>query len=235
MNKLKIATLLLLALLTGCQLYRPHKQPANYYFMNPHKDIASVGRTALLELTNNSDYPKISENVTQALFQSMQKKQLFGLKVIHEENPAWQNLQLGTETEYTIEKLASIQKTLNCDAILKGTITGYEPFPNMHIGLRLELIDLNDGQLLWALEQIWDTSDKNVKDRIKKYNSQHILPRSATLEEKLGTVSSKMFIKFVAYETADTLRPDKSSSFKPVFYWPKIRLSKKILENPKNN
>jgi hypothetical protein len=235
MNGLKITTLLLLALLTGCRLYAPPKSPDNYYFINPHKNIGAIGRTTLIELTNNSAYPKMSKNVTQALFQSMQKKQLFGLTVIHKEDTVWQNLQLGTETEYTLEKLALIQKTLNCDAILKGTITGYEPFPNMHIGLRLELIDLNDGQLLWALEQIWDTSDKKVKDRIKKYNRHHILPGSATLEEKLGTVSPKMFIKFVAHETAETLRPDKSSHWKPVFYWPKIRLSQKKVENPKKN
>jgi len=44
-----------------------------------------------------------------------------------------------------------------------------------------------------------------------------------------------MFIKFVAHETAETLRPDKSTHWKPVFYWPKIQLPEKKEENTKKD
>ena len=104
-----------------------------------------------------------------------------------------------------------MRKTLNCDAVLIGTVTGFEPFPHLTIGLRLKLIDLADGQLLWALEQIWDTTDKTTENRIKNYYSRHNFLGSATLQEKLGTVSSLRFVKFVASETAETLQPERAS------------------------
>lgn len=110
-------------------------------------------------------------------------------------------------TPYTLEQLSAIRKTLRCDAVLRGTITAFEPYPYMIIGLRLELVDLADGQLLWALEQIWDTTDKSTEDRIKNYYSSYKIIGSATLQEKLGTISSLKFVKFVAYETAETLQP----------------------------
>ena len=196
-------------LLSGCGFYTPYKPTANYYYLNPDKNLSAIGRTTLVELANDSAFPQISADATEAFYQALQKKQLFGLTVIRQSDPAWRKLQLDMNSAYTLEQLSAMRKTLNCDAVLIGTVTGFEPFPHLTVGLRLKLIDLTDGQLLWALEQIWDTTDKRTEDRIKNYYSRHILPSSATLQEKLGTVSSLRFVKFVAYETAGTLQPKR--------------------------
>ena len=204
MNSLKTVFLLLPVLLSGCGLYTAYN-PDDYYYINPNKDLTAIGRAVLVELDNDSAFPQISADVTEALYHALQKKQLFGLTVVYKSAPEWRSLQLDTDSAYTLEKLSAIHKTLNCNAVLKGTITGFEPFPHMIIGLRLKLIDLNDGQLLWAIEQIWDTADKTTQNRIKDYYSHNLFPASATLQEKLATVSSLKFIKFVAFETAETL------------------------------
>ena len=209
LHALRFTILLLPVLLSGCGIYKLSTPTTDYYYLNPNKDLSSVGRTVLVELDNNSGYPKISADVTEALFQALQKKQLFGLTVVSQNNSAWRSLQLDLNTAYTLEQLSAMRKTLNCDAVLIGTVVGFEPFPHMTIGLRLKLIDLADGQLLWALEQIWDTTDKTTENRIKNYYSHHLFPGFATLQEKLGTVSSLKFIKFVAYETAETLQPKR--------------------------
>ncbi len=209
MNRVKTVFLLLPVLLSGCGFYAAYEPAANYYYLNPNKDLSTIGRTALVELANDSAFPQISADVTEALFQALQKKQVFGLTVIRQNDPAWRKLQLDLNSAYTLEQLSAMRKTLNCDAVLIGTVTGFEPFPHLTIGLRLKLIDLADGQLLWALEQIWDTTDKTTQDRIKNHYRHHLLPGFETLQEKLGTVSSLMFVKFVAYETAETLQPKR--------------------------
>jgi hypothetical protein len=209
MNSLKTVFLLLPVLLSGCGLYKAYNPDADYYYLNPNKDLTAIGRTVLVELDNDSAFPQISADVTEALYHALQKKQVFGLTVVHKSDPEWRSLQLDTDSAYTLEKLSAIRKTLKCNAVLKGTITGFEPFPHMIIGLRLKLIDLNDGQLLWAIEQIWDTTDETTQDRIKSYYSHDLFPGSATLREKLATVSSLKFIKFVAFETAETLHPKR--------------------------
>jgi hypothetical protein len=215
MNSLKTVFLLLPVLLSGCGIHELFAPTTDYYYLNPDKNLSSVGRTVLIELDNNSSYPQIATDVTEALFRSLQKKQVFGLTVIRQSDPAWRSLQLDMNRAYTLEQLSAMRKTLNCDAILIGTVTGFEPFPHLTIGLRLELRDLADGQLLWALEQIWDTTDKTTENRIKNHYSRHNFLGSATLQEKLGTVSSLKFIKFVAYETAETLQPGRTGLIGP--------------------
>lgn len=211
MNSVKTILLLLPVLLSGCGFNAAYKPAANYYYLNPDKDLSAIGRTALVELGNDSAFPQISADVTEALYQALQKKQVFGLTVVRQSDPAWRKLQLQLDlnSAYTLEQLSAMRKTLNCDAVLIGTVTVFEPFPHLIIGLRLKLRDLTDGEVLWALEQIWDTTDKTTQERVKNYYKHCILPGFETLQEKLGTVSSLRFLKFVAFETSETLQPKK--------------------------
>ncbi|MEK7995484.1 MAG: hypothetical protein AAB403_16915, partial [Planctomycetota bacterium] len=86
-----------------------------------------------------------------------------------------------------------------------GTITEFRPYPHMGVGLRLKLLDLRDGQLLWALEQVWDSADKSTEKRIKDYYKSEKRPAFAPLHEQLAMVSPLEFIKFVSFEVAETL------------------------------
>jgi hypothetical protein len=218
----RITILLLLLLIAGCH-YRTISVPrADCYYLNPDKDVCTAGRVALVELGNESSYPEISSDITEALFLALQKKQIFGLTIVHQDDPAWQSLQLGLESgpptqdntfgvpsTYTLEQLSAIHKALNCDAVLIGTVTEYHPYPRMAVGLRMKLLDLRDGQLLWALEQVWDSTDKTVERRIGEYFQSQMRSGFAPLREQLVVVSPLKFIKFVAYEVAKTLPPGR--------------------------
>ena len=193
-------------LLSGCITYYSGSAPAaDYYYINPNKSLSTVGRVAIVELNNNSSYPEISSNVTEKMYQALQKKQIFGLTVVRQDDSLWRSLQLDLESKYTLDQIITIRETLKCDAVLLGTITEFRPYPHMIIGLRLKLLDLRDGQLLWALEQVWDSADKTTEYRIKDYFRSHKRSGYAPLQEQLVSVSSLEFIKFVSYEVAETL------------------------------
>ena len=207
MNRLKIAfSALLLTLLSGCSIQRASNQDMDYFYLDPNKDLSTIGRVVVVELHNTSNYPQVETNITKLLFQALQKKQLFGLSVVYQDEPAWHSLQLNLNSSYTLEQYFDIRKTLKCDAVLLGTITEYQPYPHMIIGLRLKLIDLRDGQLLWALEQIWDSSDKKTENRIKSYLKTQTMAGTKSLNEQLVMFSSRKFTKFLAYEVAETLQ-----------------------------
>jgi hypothetical protein len=208
-SKIKVKLLLAMLLLCGCAVYIPSEQKLNYYYLNPQKELSAVGRVAIIELNNESSYPKIAADVTDSLFQALQKKQIFGISIVRQTDPAWRSLQLETGSTYTAEQLSAIRKTLKCNAVLLGTITGYQPFPHMSIGLRLKLVDLKDGQLIWALEQVWDSTDKTTESRMKKYFGNQLRSGLTSLQEKLMTVSPIEFVKFVAFEASETLPAKK--------------------------
>jgi hypothetical protein len=193
-------------LLSGCITYYTGSEPAaDYYYINPNKSLSTIGRVAIVELDNNSSYPTISTDVIEKLYQALQKKQIFGLTVVRQSDSLWRSLQLDLNSQYTLDQISAIHETLKCDAILLGTITEFRPFPHMIIGLRLKLLDLRDGQLLWALEQVWDSADKTTEKRINNYFKSEKREGFAPLHEQLAAVSPLEFIKFVSYEVAGTL------------------------------
>ena len=193
-------------LFPGCvTYYRDSFSAADYYYLNPHRSLATIGRVAIIELNNDSSYPKISNDVTEKLYQALQKKQIFGLTVIRQNDAIWRSLQLDLESKYTLEEIKTIRDTLKCDALLLGTITEFRPYPHMIMGLRVKLLDLRDGQLLWALEQVWDSADKTTEYRMKDYFRSFKRSGYGPLKEQLASVSSLEFIKYVSFEIAETL------------------------------
>lgn len=201
-----IPTLLLLSLAVGCSVIpKPAAEEPDYYYLNPEKNLPTVGKVVLVELRNNSTYPKIAADVTDGLFQALQKEQIFSVTTVSRKDPAWRSLQVEHDALQSFEKLTAIRGTLNCNALLTGTITSYQPYPHLSIGLRLKMIDLADGQLLWAFEQIWDTTDKTTEKRIKDYFQEQIRSGITPMHEQLVVVSSLKFVKFVAYEVAKTM------------------------------
>jgi hypothetical protein len=191
---------------TGCVTYYKDTFTAtDYYYLNPHRSLNTIGRVAIVELSNDSSYPDISNDVTEKLYQALQKKQIFGLTVVRQNDAIWRSLQLDLESKYNLEEIKTIRKTLKCNALLIGTITEFRPYPHLIMGLRIKLLDLRDGQLLWALEQVWDSADKSIEYRMKDYFRSHKRSGYGPLKEQLASVSSLEFIKYVSFEIAETL------------------------------
>ena len=197
--------LLLAVLLSGCRTHSASAPVSDYYYLNPNKKLTDVGRVAIIELDNDSSYPQISNDITGSLYQALQKRQVFGLTVVRQNDPSWRSLQLERDSTFTLEQILAIREALKCDGILLGTVTEFRPYPHMAVGLRLKLLDLRDGQLLWALEQIWDSADKTTEKRIKNYFKSEKRTGFAPLHEDLAAVSPLEFIRFVNYEVAGTL------------------------------
>jgi hypothetical protein len=164
-----VAALVLVALPCGCESSQENGGMAGSFYLNPYQDLGDLGRVALVELDNNSGHPQISADLTEALFVALQKKQIFGLTIVHQDNPDWKGLQANLDSLQALRQLLVMREALKCNGILVGTVTEYTPYPHMSIGLRLKLLDLTDGQLLWGLEQVWDSSDHGIQKRIRRY------------------------------------------------------------------
>ncbi len=204
-RRIPFILVLAIVILPGCTTDQTFMPAANFYYHNPNKDLTTIGRVAVVELNNDSSYPQMSSEITETLFQALQKQQVFSLTIVRQHDPSWRSLQLESESTYTLDQMQSIRKTLKCNGVLIGTITEFRPHPHMVIGLRLKLLDLRDGSLLWALEQVWDIDDKKTEYRIEKYYQSQKRTDSISLQGHLASVSPLEFIKFVCYEAARTL------------------------------
>ena len=195
----------MLAILLACSCESDQGDAmAKAYYLSPNKDLRGLGRVALVEMASASSFPEISAAVTDALFLESQKKQVFGVMVVHRDDPTWQNLQENLDSLQALRQLVAAREALNCNGLLVGTVTRYQPYPHMVLGLRLKLLDLTDGQLFWGMEQVWDSADRSIQKRIKTYLKEGRRAGESPLREELVVVSPLTFCKFVAYEVAGT-------------------------------
>jgi hypothetical protein len=204
-TRLCLAAAMLLSLFGGCQPAVQDDAMANAYYLSPHKDLRELGRVAMVEMDNLSDHPEISRDATKALFLELQKKQRFGLVCIDQDDPARQMLQERSDPGKMMQAMLAVREGLKCDGLLMGTVTEYQPYPRLVIGLHLKLLDLTDGHVLWGVEQVWDSMDKGVRNRIHAYSQKQLRSGSAAVPEDLVPVSSLEFMKFAACEVAQTL------------------------------
>lgn len=189
---------------TGCSMNGLSASSSQHY-SHVSKSLSTIRTVCLVELHNNTAYPQISSDVTDSLYQTLQKKQLFSLSLLRQTETAWENLEIQAGSAYTLEQLLATRKMLGVDAVLVGTVTNYTPYPHMAMGLQLKLIDLRDGQVGWAVEQFWDTADKATQERIKKYFEKQLRSGYSTLGDQLAVLSPVNFIMFVTYDATEVL------------------------------
>lgn len=195
-------------LLSGCsvlQYIQPVELPHGHYYLNPYGEIAQISRVVLLELENQSMHPDLADQMTQALSAGLGKKHLFSVRTVSRSDELWTTLNLDNITAYSYEDLAMIRENLKADAVVFGTIKRYASYPHMQMSLHLKMVNVRTGELAWAIEEVWDSTDKNVELRMKRYFATEMRTGYQPLNWELLITSPRAFNKFVVYEVVSTL------------------------------
>ena len=200
-------SLLCLLLTAGCNqiFYTPVPEQTGNYYINYNLFPGTVRNVALFEFENKSSHLGISDDLANELYSNLQKDSLFGTMLVSRTDPAWNKYRLDAYKAFSQERMQQIKTAMHCDAVLVGTITDYKPWPYMSMGMRLKLIDVRNGQLLWAYENSWDCADVNTKQRMINYFYNNTNTIDSELQKEMLGVSSINFIKFVAHEATSTI------------------------------
>lgn len=218
--KVKTAFLLLgIGLIgSGCRIIQPVEMPSGHYYLSPSANFPQIGKVVLLELENHSTHQEQSLVFSQALADNLGKKHLFSVRMVGREDPVWQMLDLDSINQYSNQQLADIRNTLGTDALLFGSINRYSSYPYFLMGVHLKMIDLQKGKIIWALEEVWDSTDKATEQRMKQFFENQMRTGYQPMNWQVLETSPRYFNKFVAYEITLTLpkfevvgNPDSSS------------------------
>ena len=129
----------------------------------------------------------------------------FLVKTISRDDPACRDLPLSGKEPLTIKQMAAIRKAFGCRAVLIGLVHDYRPHPHMRIGIYFRLLDLDDGKLIWAVDHVWDTTDRALEPRLRDFFFDEMRSGYEPVDWRLALISPRAFWKFVAYEAAQTL------------------------------
>jgi len=178
---------------------------SGHYYVDPAADFTGIARVVIFELDNQSVQPDVAPLLSDALGQAFRKRHLFTLRTIGPNDHDWRSLELARTESYSLEELSAIRAQLGADAIVFGTVMQYQPYPRLLTGLHLKMIDLRQGKVVWAMEQVWDSSDKAVEIRMKRYFDTQMRSGYEPLNWEVFLTSPRAFDKFVAAEVARTL------------------------------
>ncbi len=187
----------------GCTVVNPVVPETGHYYISPTADFARIGQVVVFEFENQTNYPDCSNELTSAVSDALKRKHLFNLRTLVRTSDLWLDLQLD-KPSFTNQELLTLRKRLIADGIVIGRVSEYKPYPHLMTSMNLKLIDLNDGSIVWGMEQIWDSTDQSVQRRMKMYYQEKIGKGFEPLEWQILTNSPRMFHQFVSDEVAQT-------------------------------
>jgi len=202
-----ILILVVLVPISGCSIRLNKPEPISplVYYRYGGYDLKRIGRVVMLEMVNLSSNQELSSELTAALSEEIQKKQIFGLDTLYLNDPKWKSLNLSTDSDFTSDELDTIRTKFNASAVMYGKIVHYRPYPRNSIGLKLKLVDCSTGQLLWAIDQVWDSTDAKTEERVKAFFNTEMRSGYDPMDWKIVMLSPRIYNKFITYEISKTL------------------------------
>jgi hypothetical protein len=188
--------------------------PRLNFHLRSRAELERVRRVVLMNLSDEAAQPDIAAGMTGALYRALQDRRLFHVELLRGGHPAESLLQKGPQGPYSLEELADIRDALQCDAVLVGSLTAFQPYPRMQIGLVLRLLDLRSAKAVWSVDLVWDARDKDVQAALRRYFRDYVGREYQPLDWQIGTISPDAFEKFVAHEVVRTL-PDGARTAAP--------------------
>lgn len=218
LRRLSILALLVLAGgVGGCDWWA--EPPAINHYYHGAQQIHHITRVVFVQLRDETGYPEMAESMTASLVEAMRGSGQFRVDVIPLTHPDLRDLWLAKREPFTVHELKAIRESLRCDAICFGAMTNYDPYPNMKLGLYLRLIDLKDGQLAWAVDHVWDSTDRETVKRIRRYLFENLRETYQPMGDEIGIVSPTKFQKFISHEVMTTLTPEAFDKSLPRSLW----------------
>ena len=103
--------------------------------------------------------------------------------------------------------LTRVREETGCDGVVFATLTAFRAYPPLAIGWNLRLIDLETGDVVWAVDEVLDAGAQPVIRAARDYSAAQIdLPRGAD-DGSAVLHSPRRFGQFAAATLVGTLRP----------------------------
>jgi hypothetical protein len=214
-----ILALIVWLLCTGCatdELFRetvvgPGFQPANVFREAP-KHLAGIRRVALMPM-NLSDHASASaagrESLQPLLASELGKTRRFEVVQL---SPT-QLKQWSGRSEWAAEDVlpptlfTRIREETGCEAVLFSRLTQFRAYQPVAIGWSLKLVTLEDTKIVWAVDEVFDSSEPAVVNAARRYYLAHQRDDSPLGDSRLIVTTPGRFARYAAYATFASLEP----------------------------
>ena len=207
--------------LNGCQVAKVvcHTAPAPLPSFHADGAGTPMRRVAVLPLYYNQQTAGSMRDMDMTFNEELTKTSLFEVVQISrsdlETHFGWQ--QMSSVEVLPGNLLARLAAEYGVDGVLFTDVTHYFPYRPVSIGVRAKLVDVNTGQIRWAFDHLFDSSQPDTSDAAQRYylkNSRDTYP--VPLDGSPILQSPSRFSRYVACEMFRSLKnvPQEAESAK---------------------
>lgn len=201
----RLLAVLSIAALVGCQLERPLTTKAiNSYLAEP-KDLANVRRIMVLPFAQEAGVQADCEKVRDAFVTELQKMRRFEVVPLpveaREDDVLNSSIHRG---RLSTDAMVRLCDRYALDGLMVGTVTAWRPYSPPHLGLRTQLISVHSGATIWAVDAMYDSSDRTTISDLRHYAS-HVEEADGSLHGwEMNLLSPAKFTTYVAHRFVGT-------------------------------
>ena len=207
------STSLLFVLFSGCRKFEQEKivakadpyTPTNLY---PIERLPKYfNRVAVLPVYHNDSDSHLLEFADPIFQQELIQERIFEVIPISTQE---------MKTIFGLERVSSVGKLPNnflseignitqANGILFTEIISYSPYRPINISVRSKLVDINSGELMWAVDEIVDAGHASVLLAASHFQNSSQVRALSQKTSGSATQSPRTFVKFVASSLFSTL------------------------------
>ncbi len=195
----------LVCALAGCGDKQGAMEAIPAYSPSPEV-VWRLKRVVLVELDPRDSSPEVARELSESIYTALKGRGAFSVDLVTRSSPAGASLPAGGGPRFTLQELGAMRSALRCDAVMVGSVTGFQPFPGAWMAAQLWLIDLRTGRVLWGVDHAWRTTDGSTIKRMERYFTSESESEEAE-SLRLAEMSPRMLSRFVAWEMARALPP----------------------------
>jgi TolB-like protein len=194
-----------LALLAGCQFARPPEpKPINSYLAEP-ADLANVRRIMVLPFGHETGVTADCNKVRDAFVAELQKLRRF--EVVPLPSEAREDDELNTSLAHgrlSTEAMVRLCNRYLLDGVLLGSVTSWRAYTPPHLGMRTQLVSVHSGAQVWAVDAIFDTTDRSTVSDLQHYTETTQQDDGNLHGWELTKLSPGKFTSYVAHRFVGT-------------------------------
>lgn len=189
----------------GCQLERPLSTKAiNCYLAEP-ADLANVRRIMVLPFAQEAGVQADCEKVRDAFVSELQKLRRFEVVPLPaeagEDDVLNRSIHRG---RLSTDAMVRLCDRYALDGLLVGTVTAWRAYTPPHLGLRTQMISVHSGATVWAIDAMYDSSDRTTISDLRHY-AGHIQEADGSLHGwEMNLLSPTKFTTYVAHRFVGT-------------------------------
>jgi hypothetical protein len=200
-------------LLTGDYVTGQPYEPGNVYGQTwPFGP--NLRRVAVLPLiTTRTGSECGQEALGSVLLDELGQAKVFELAAVTPEQlEAWTGRKGWAASEVLPKELmTALLEKLGCDAVLFSELTRFQPYPPLAVGWSMKLADLRSGEILWAVDEVFDAGQPAVANGARRYAMKHSQLPGALSDSRLILLTPTAFGHYSAEAIFSTMPPRHSS------------------------